>query len=336
MWGHGQSTGKDNGGPIMRASLIVLSTLICLMPSTVMAGEDASERRDHPLLKRYEGAVILQHDHKAFDEYMIPLGKEALDAKFREEQFTKSVQLEGDITRILYSIPEGRSTLEVMRNYEQDLKSRGYSSLYAAGGREAERIHYISKQFDRALGNDYRFNVWKLARPEGDVHVVLYAFASIGDPMFMKGTAERGQTLLYAHVIVNKPMEANKLVDAQAMADRIADSGRVALYGIYFETNKTDLKPESEPTLQEMAKLLKAQPTLKLLVVGHTDNVGTFTSNMDLSQRRAQAVVNTLVSKYGVAKDRLTPVGDSFSAPVASNKTEEGRAKNRRVELVEQ
>jgi outer membrane protein OmpA-like peptidoglycan-associated protein len=85
-----------------------------------------------------------------------------------------------------------------------------------------------------------------------------------------------------------------------------------------------------------MAKLLKVHLSLKLLVVGHTDNIGTFVSNMDLSQRRAQAVVNALVSKHGVAGDRLTPVGVSSAAPVAPNKMEEGRAKNRRVELVEQ
>lgn len=311
--------------------------LFCAAPALAAdAPKDIEGSKDHSLLKRYEGAVILQHDHKTFDEYTVPLGMEASDAKYREEQFTKSVHLEGAVTRILYSMPQGRSTLEVMRNYEQDLKGRGFLSLYAATGKEAERIFYISKQFDRAYGTEHRFNVWKLARGEGDVHVVLYAFASIGDPSFRTGRAAPGQTLLYAHVIVAKPMEGNKLVGAQEMADQITTSGRVALYGIYFDTNKTEIKPESEPTLQEIAKLLKAQPSLKVLVVGHTDNVGPFASNMDLSQRRAQAVVNSLVSKYGVGKERLTPFGDSFAAPVASNKTEEGRAKNRRVELVEQ
>ena len=81
--------------------------------------------------------------------------------------------------------------------------------------------------------------------------------------------------------------------------------------------------------------LLKDQPTLKLLVVGHTDNVGTFSFNLDLSQRRANSVVNELVTRYEIGKNRLTPFGVSFANPVASNKTDEGRAKNRRVELVE-
>jgi OmpA-OmpF porin, OOP family len=317
----------------MKAVLIVLSGLIGLMPVTILAAEkDVAGSKDHALLKRYEGAIILQYDHKAFDEYTVPLGKEAPNAEFRQEQFTKSAQLEGDVTRIAYAIPQGRSTLEVMRNYEQDLKTRGFVSLYNVTGREAERVFYISKQFERAHGSDYRFNVWKLPRSEGDVHVILYALSSIGDPAI--GTAS-GQTLLHAHVIVTKPMEANKLLDAGEMAEQIGVNGRVVLYGIYFDTNKTDLKPESEPTLQEMAKLLKS-PTLRLLVVGHTDNLGSFAANIDLSQRRAQVVVNTLVSKYGIAKERLMPFGDSFAAPVATNKTEEGRAKNRRVELVEQ
>jgi OmpA-OmpF porin, OOP family len=124
-------------------------------------------------------------------------------------------------------------------------------------------------------------------------------------------------------------------VKAEDMAQQIASSGGVALYGIYFDFNKAEIKPESTPTIEQIAKLLKGNPDLKLLVVGHTDNVGGFSSNMELSQRRAAAVVNELVTKYQVAKSRLTPVGVSFASPVASNKTEEGRAKNRRVQLVE-
>ena len=241
------------------------------------------------------------------------------------------------MTSLVYVIPKGRSTLEVMRNYEKEQKTNGYTSLLAASGSEADRIQYSNNpKFDRAIGKDgqFRLGVWKGTRKEGAVHIVLFAVESaFGDPIMH---VEKGQTLLFADVIVQKTMEADKLVGAKEMADQIAETGRVALYGILFDTNKTDIKPESEPTLDEMAKLMKSQPALKLLVVGHTDNVGTFASNMDLSQRRAQAVVNTLVSKYAIAKDRLTPYGVAFAAPIAPNKTEEGRAKNRRVELVEQ
>jgi len=118
------------------------------------------------------------------------------------------------------------------------------------------------------------------------------------------------------------------------MQKSISASGKVALYGIYFDFNQAELKAESAPTLTEMAALLKAEPHLKVLVVGHTDNVGTFEFNQDLSTRRAKAVAAELTAKYGIAADRLTPLGASFMAPVSTNSTEEGRKLNRRVELV--
>lgn len=124
-------------------------------------------------------------------------------------------------------------------------------------------------------------------------------------------------------------------VAAEEMAEQISTSGSVALYGIYFDTDKADIKPESADTLEQIVKLLKDSPDLKLLVVGHTDNIGTFTYNMDLSQQRADAVVKELRTKFGIEAERLGSVGVSYSSPVASNKTEEGRAKNRRIELVE-
>ncbi len=125
-------------------------------------------------------------------------------------------------------------------------------------------------------------------------------------------------------------------VDAAAMAKEVAATGHVALYGIYFDTNKTDIKPESAPALDEIAKFLKQDPKVTVYVVGHTDNVGGYESNMGLSQRRAEAVVKELTTKYGIAATRLKAAGSGPLAPVAPNGTEDGRAKNRRVELVTQ
>jgi OOP family OmpA-OmpF porin len=116
---------------------------------------------------------------------------------------------------------------------------------------------------------------------------------------------------------------------------RCGRSGEVAIYGIYFDTGKSDLKPESELALDEIAKLLKENLALNVFIVGHTDMVGDPAANVKLSQARAQAVVTALVTKNEIAASRLTPFGAGPYAPVASNKTEEGRAKNRRVELVE-
>ena len=137
--------------------------------------------------------------------------------------------------------------------------------------------------------------------------------------------------------LVEAKAREQKMVTVQAsdMEKAIAGTGRIALYGIYFDFNKADIKPESDPTLEQIAQLLKRSSGMKLLVVGHTDNVGTFPFNLELSQRRAAATVSALAARYGIAKDRLTPVGVSFASPVATNKTDDGRAKNRRVELVE-
>jgi outer membrane protein OmpA-like peptidoglycan-associated protein len=106
------------------------------------------------------------------------------------------------------------------------------------------------------------------------------------------------------------------------MAQAISTTGRVALYGLYFDSGKADVKPESKDTLDQIAKLLASSPTLKLLVVGHTDNVGEFASNTDLSKRRADAVVTLLASQYKADRKRLTPVGVSFASPVAPNTPE--------------
>lgn len=103
-----------------------------------------------------------------------------------------------------------------------------------------------------------------------------------------------------------------------------------------FDTAKSDLKPESASALQEVVKVLQADPKLKIYVVGHTDNVGSQASNVELSRLRTASVIKELTTKYGVAGGRLLPFGARPNAPVASNETEDGRSLNRRVELVKQ
>jgi len=137
-------------------------------------------------------------------------------------------------------------------------------------------------------------------------------------------------------IIEQEAMKQEVVADAKFMADGISSTGHVAIYGIYFDFNKSDVKPESEPALSEIAKLLTGTPNLKVFIVGHTDNVGGVDYNMKLSQARADAVVKALTTKYKVNSQSLKGYGVGQLAPVAPNKTEEGRAKNRRVELVEQ
>ena len=138
-------------------------------------------------------------------------------------------------------------------------------------------------------------------------------------------------------VLEAKPLEGGMVtVSADALGRDIERTGHAAVYGIYFDTGKADVKPESDATLKEIAKLLRQDPTLKLYVVGHTDNQGALAANMELSRRRADAVVKLLVTRYSVSAARLSPQGDGPTAPVSSNDSETGRAKNRRVELVKQ
>jgi outer membrane protein OmpA-like peptidoglycan-associated protein len=118
------------------------------------------------------------------------------------------------------------------------------------------------------------------------------------------------------------------------MNSSIASTGQVTIYGITFDFDKADIRPESKAQLDEIAKVLTANAGLKLKVIGYTDNKGSADHNLKLSQHRADAIVAMLVKDYGIAVDRLSAIGAGSNAPVASNDTEEGRAKNRRVELL--
>jgi OOP family OmpA-OmpF porin len=147
---------------------------------------------------------------------------------------------------------------------------------------------------------------------------------------------EKGNGKIWLRIVEKKGMEQYIVADAAAFANDIRTTGHAAVYGIYFDTGKSTIKPESAPAIGEIAKLLKADPGLKVQVVGHTDNVGDVDGNIKLSQDRGAAVLQALVRDHGIAPARLRSYGCGQFAPVASNDTEEGRAKNRRVELVKQ
>jgi outer membrane protein OmpA-like peptidoglycan-associated protein len=130
-------------------------------------------------------------------------------------------------------------------------------------------------------------------------------------------------------------MQQDVAANADALKNGLAQNGHVEVPGIYFDFNKSDLKPESKPALDELVKLLQADPSLRVWVVGHTDNVGSAETNLTLSKARAASVIGALTAA-GIALARLAPFGNGPYAPVSTNATDEGRAKNRRVELVAQ
>ena len=308
---------------------------------------DIAGSGDHPLVGRYDGAEIVGYRVTEFDETAI------VEGAFAPEHATDRTgngfrTIEGKIFLIYYKLPQGRSTLEVLRNYQDSLKAKGFTIVFACA--TADGTCFESRQPDAAyfLGNaigdplalpklddDYvhnwfeqqgRYLLARLDRPEGAVYVSLYL-----------GESTRGNVAV-VRVVETKEMETNKIVflNASQMDQAITDAGKVALYGIQFDFDKDVVKPESKPTLDEIAKLLKEKPELKLKIVGHTDNKGTPEYNLDLSSRRAASVVVALTGSYGIAADRLTSEGAGLTQPIASNDTEEGRAKNRRVELVAQ
>jgi len=147
----------------------------------------------------------------------------------------------------------------------------------------------------------------------------------------------RSYNNMYRLTIVGKEiMKQEVAANADAMGNDINTTGHVSIYGIYFDTGKSEIKPESDAAISEIAKLLKNNDALNLYVVGHTDNVGSFDSNMKLSKERADAVAKVLSDKYGISAARLKPYGVASLSPITSNDTEDGKAKNRRVELVKQ
>lgn len=148
--------------------------------------------------------------------------------------------------------------------------------------------------------------------------------------------AEKGNGKIWLRIVEQEAMEQHVVADAAAFARDINSTGHAAVYGVYFDTGRADIKPESAQAIGEIAALLQGDPTLKLFVVGHTDATGTVEGNLSLSQARAEAVLQALVRDHGIAASRLRAYGCGQFAPVASNDSEQGRAENRRVELVKQ
>lgn len=272
---------------------------------------------DHPLVSAYAGSTIVSRKVEEYGSYKLVKGRDEKGGFVAEE-------LKGKLTRIVYKNPAERSTLEVFNNYEKALTGKGMGTMWTCALDECGPV------FARSAWG--RFNG-------------LFAAAD-GDPRYLAGRITGGKTIAYVAVMVGRTrtqvdiveiaamQEGMVAVDATGLGAGLDRDGRVSVYGIYFDTGKSAVKPESKKALDEIAALLKARPALKLYVVGHTDMTGVLAQNRTLSEARARAVVGALVGNYGIAAARLEGHGVGPLAPMASNDTEAGRAKNRRVELV--
>ncbi|MBB4285072.1 OmpA family protein [Roseospira goensis] len=334
----------------MRGSAFLALVLAITAPlSVARAMEDAPGTADHPMVPRFEGAAIIGHEAVSFDAFDLPLGPAVRGPG--DAWVPETVRpVEGRRTRLIYVAPPDASPLEIVRNYQQALGAEGFETLWQCGGSACGPgggsflVSYVLYPLDRKLSTlgrltEHAFSLPRdpryaaLARETAEGTVVVSVFAAVEG--FDHHPETREHPLVLVDVVESAPMDDRMVfVDAEAMAGDLDEEGRVALYGIHFAFDRDEVQPESDPTLAEIAALLAGDPALTLYVVGHTDMTGGHAYNMDLSRRRAAAVVAALTGRFGVAPDRLVPAGVGPLAPVARNDTEAGRALNRRVELV--
>lgn len=289
-------------------------------------GSDIPNSKDHPLLSRYQGATITAYKQIAYDNYLLPLSK----LTKKKETIQKNILIEGKVTRITYALPHTRSSLDVFKNYQNELLSSNFEVIFECSGdicgSSYSWSNKVLKRGSRLSEKDItqRFLAAKLSQPEGDIYIALYI-------------ARRSTKQLVAQVDVleQAPLQTGMVkVSIEYLKNEIERNGKVTLYNLYFDFNKSTLKPESTPTMENIALLLQQKPSHKFYVVGHTDTRGSFNYNISLSQQRAETVVNTLTHQFSSRADQLQAHGVGPLAPIASNHQEISRRINRRVELV--
>jgi len=281
---------------ISRTLLVALAAFTLISPTTASGQQvDRAGYKDYPGISRVPGFILREYGDCVETTF------DAHDFWVTENGKDTKKSVEGHKYYYRYRLKQGlpnSSPLQVIRNYQNAARAVGGKILFDNGRVTTIRLTKGDKELwlDVAPYQGYEYDLT---------------------------------------IIEKEAMKQEVAIDAAAMASSIADTGSVAIYGINFDTASSVLKPDSEPALGEIAKLLTNNPALKVYIVGHTDMVGDAASNVKLSQARAQSVITALVTKHGIAASRLIAFGNGPYAPIASNKTDDGRAKNRRVELVE-
>ena len=281
---------------LMISALAAAMLVVVALPCAAQE-KDIPGSKDPRLLTRMPGFYISGYKDVQFDahEFLVQTPK-AVGKQHAEGHQT---YWRYDITSAAAATPP--SKLQIARNYQNAVERLGGKKMYDGGpGNDYDSTFLISKN-----GTD----TWIELNPIGTMYTLL--------------------------IVEVQKMQQDVVANADALKGGLADSGHVEVPGIFFDTAKSDIKPESGPAIDEIAKLLTNNPALKVGIVGHTDMVGDATANLKLSQARAQSVITDLVSRHGIAAARLVAFGAGPWAPVASNKTDDGRARNRRVELVE-
>lgn len=284
----------------MKLSRPLARAVLLLVAFPAFAGgmTDYKGYTDPALFTRMPGAFLSgigAFKETAFDAY---------EFQVKTGAKVEKVRVEGRKTVYAYSFDRSAgpvpSGLQVKRNYQAAAKQIGGEVLYDA---------------DSAYMN----TTLRVSKDGRETWVEVYTRAAT----------------YYVTIVERQEMKQDVVANADALKGGLARTGHVEVPGIFFDFGKAEVKPESEPALREVAKLLQASPGLRVWVVGHTDSVGSAESNVALASGRAASVAAWLTGKLSVDGKRLLPHGVGPYAPIASNATDEGRAKNRRVELVE-
>lgn len=290
------------------------------IPETLPVSKQAKDSdRDHAMLKRYPGAALRVSEKQDYETFMFP----KLDASS-----AKGYVLEkevGDLSRHYYII-QNASTLKVFENYLDAMRSAGFEivdqcRLEACGKRNQ------AKALGDALSIQSVYNYYRkpyfIVGKKDNIKVGLFVGGN-EDVVGIQQVILEGEALQKGLVVLT----------LDQMKSQLDETGKAVIYGIYFDTDKSTLRDESTPALEEIAKLLKKYPNLSIYVVGHTDDTGSLDHNVKLSQARSATVVRYLTQKLGIDKNRLVAAGVGPYAPASSNAGENGRSLNRRVELV--
>ena len=317
---------------------LILVVLLC--GSLPVIAKDLPGSADHPLVTRFPDSEITWYEIQNFEPYRIALGPVTGYRKIDEWQ-----EVKGRVTRIHYALKGERGFFEIYSNYLEGLERGGFQVLAkgfnknssnrgAIGERGFLNVHYLANPTPPGAGlfgqgsssqGGSGYVAARLVRPEGTAYVI------VGVEQHSKDTVAT-----MVDIVEVKAVEQGLVtVDAEAMGSDIDRYGKVALYGLYFDHDKATLTPDSQPALQEIAALLAARPALKVYVVGHTDLSGSLDYNLRLSLGRATSVIEALVKDHAIARERLAAHGVGPLVPVSTNQVDDGRARNRRVELVE-
>lgn len=332
----------------------LLVTAVALSFGGILCAKDASGSKDHPDLKRLTGSEIIWYKFSKFDELNIPLARVEFDYDKQEFKKTKRDKAEGQLTTLYYKLPADSTTLEAVRQYEAELKPAGYETLFTAENDKLDDGYgrFVAQTYPNAIKADQLKYLHEFNRDEqryavlkgkgkggNDIYVSVYAFllndvTSGFKELVEKHKLEKGDVVARVDILETKAMESRmEVVKSDEITSTIDNTGRIAIYGVYFDTDKADIKPESADSIAEIAKAINSGKGT-YLIVGHTDNQGDLSYNQTLSLKRATAVTAELTSKYKIPAEKILPVGVGMAAPLAPNSDEKGRAKNRRVEIV--